>query len=177
MGDPEKHTDCGGGSVHAALAKTALDTRSKAFNSGTRTMLQSEIETALMDPEREPPDLDGVPGWRRLKDGAPHPEDLRDIVDAVLKVTKPERVLLFGSGARGEMTDDSDIDILIIDEALGGTPKLKLAIGNALPMGLRWTDVLVLTPAGLRKRLHKWEDETLAEVLDKARTLYERSGG
>ena len=81
-------------------------------------MLQSEIETALVDPEREPPDLDGVPGWRRLKDGAPHPEDLRDIVDAVLKVTKPERVLLFGSGARGEMTDDSDIDILIIDEAL-----------------------------------------------------------
>ena len=60
---------------------------------------------------------------------------------------------------------------------LGGTPKLKLAIGNALPMGLRWTDVLVLTPAGLRKRLHEWEDETLAEVLDKARTLYERSGG
>ena len=163
--------------MHAALAKTALDTRSKAFNSGTRTMLQSEIETALVDPEREPPDLDGVPGWRRLKDGAPHPEDLRDIVDAVLKVTKPQRVLLFGSGARGEMTDDSDIDILIIDEALGGTPKLKLAIGNALPMGLRWTDLLVLTPAGLRKRLHKWEDETLAEVLDKARTLYERSGG
>ena len=140
-------------------------------------MLQSEIETTLVDPEREPPDLDGVPGWRHLKDGAPHPEDLRDIVDAVLKVTKPDRVLLFGSGARSEMTDNSDIDILIIDEALGGAPKLKLAIGNALPMGLRWTDVLVLTPAGLHKRLHEWKDETLAEVLDEARTLYERSGG
>ena len=55
-------------------------------------MLQSEIEAALVDPEREPPDLEGVPGWRRLRDGAPHPEDLRDIVDAVLKVTRPERV-------------------------------------------------------------------------------------
>ena len=31
--------------------------------------------------------------------------------------------------------------------------------------------------AGLRKRLHEWEDETLAEVLGEARTLYERSGG
>ena len=140
-------------------------------------MPQSAIEAALVDPEREPPDLEGVPGWRRLRDGAPHPEDLRDIVDAVLRVTKPERVLLFGSGARGEMTEDSDIDILVIDEAPGGTLKLKLAIGNALPMGLRWTDVLVLTPAGLRKRLHEWEDETLAEVLGEARTLYERSGG
>ena len=37
-------------------------------------MLQSEIETALQDPDREPSDLDGVPGWRRLKDGSPHPE-------------------------------------------------------------------------------------------------------
>ncbi len=63
-------------------------------------MLRSEIETALQDPDREPSGLDGVPGWRRLKDGSPHPEDLRDIVDAVLKVTKPERVLLFGSAAR-----------------------------------------------------------------------------
>ena len=140
-------------------------------------MPQSAIEAGLVDPEREPPDLGGVPGWRRLRDGAPHPEDLRDIVDAVLRVTRPERVLLFGSGARGEMTEDSDIDILVIDAAPGSTPKLKLAVGNALPMGLRWTDELVLTPAGLRKRLHEWEDETLAEVLGEARTLYERSGG
>ena len=44
-------------------------------------------------------------------------------------------------------------------------------------MGLRWTDVLVVTPAGLRKRLHEWEDETLAGVLREARTLYEKSGG
>ena len=141
-------------------------------------MLQSEIEAALENPEREPPELEGVPGWRRLKDGAPHPEDPRDIVDAVLKVTKPGRVLLFGSGARGEMTDDIDIDILVIRRgARGGTLKLKLVIGNALPLGLRWTDVLVLTPAGLRKRLHEWADEALAEVLGEARTLYEGSGG
>lgn len=44
-------------------SRTGLDTRSRAFNSGTRTMLQSEIEAALVDPEREAPDLEGVPGW------------------------------------------------------------------------------------------------------------------
>ena len=100
----------------------------------------SLVSGEFSGPWPQQPDLEGVPGWRRLQDGAPHPEDLRDIVDAVLKLTRPERVLLFGSGARGEMTEDSDIDILVIDEAPGGTPKLKLAIGNALPMGLRWTD-------------------------------------
>ena len=105
------------------------------------------------------------------------PRDLRNVVDAVLKVTRPERVLLFGSGARGEMSDRSDIDILVIDEAPGGTLELKLAIGNALPMGLRWTDVLVLTPAGLRKRVSDWEDEVLVKVLGEVRTLYDRNGG
>ena len=105
------------------------------------------------------------------------PRDLRDVVDAVLKVTRPERVLLFGSGARGEMSDRSDIDILVIDEAPGGTLELKLAVGNALPMGLRWTDVLVLTPAGPRKRVSDWEDEVLAKVLGEVRTLYDRNGG
>ena len=53
------------------------------------------------------------------------PRDLRDVVDAVLKVTRPERVLLFGSGARGEMSDRSDIDILVIDEAPGGNPRVE----------------------------------------------------
>ena len=138
--------------------------------------MTSWLEAALHDPDREPSDLEGVPGWRRLQDGAPHPKDLEDIVRAVLGVSRPERILLFGSGARGEMDDKSDIDILVIADAPNGVRLLRKDINKALPMGLRWTDVLVLTPSGLRKRLEDWEDETLAGVLDEAKTLYQRSG-
>ena len=98
------------------------------------------------DAEREPSDLPGLRGWRRPVGGAPHPQDLREIVDAILKVTQPKRILLFGSGARHQMHDDSNIDILVIDEAPRGVLELKLDIGASLPDRVRWTDIVVLTP-------------------------------
>ena len=106
-------------------------------------MLQSEIEAALVDPEREPPELDGVPGWRRLKGGAPHPEDLRDIVDAVLKVTKPKRVLLFGSGARGEIADVDPARLVLLGHA-GIDQHLKLAVTDIDEALLKVDFVLIL---------------------------------
>ena len=142
-------------------------------------MMDAEaLATALADPEREPSGLEGVPGWRPVMDGRPHPADLRDIVASARRVCAPERVLLFGSGARGEMNADSDIDILVVSEAPEGALQLRSAIVGALPdLGLRWTDVLVLTPSGLRKRLVDWEDEALAELIGEATTLYEKDGG
>jgi len=38
-----------------------------------------------------------------------------EIVRRVLNVARPERVILFGSAATGEMTRDSDIDLLVIE--------------------------------------------------------------
>ena len=35
---------------------------------------------------------------------------LREIVRRVLTVTRPEKIILFGSAATGRMTKDSDID-------------------------------------------------------------------
>lgn len=67
---------------------------------------------------------------------------------------------------------DSDSDILVIDEAPGGVLELKLDIGASLPDRVRWTDVVVLTPGGVAKRL-QWEDETFMQMLDEATVLYE----
>ena len=39
---------------------------------------------------------------------------LNDLVQRILKVTNPSRVLLFGSAARGNMRADSDLDVLVI---------------------------------------------------------------
>src|SRR5712675_1375086 len=48
----------------------------------------------------------------------------RDLLDPVVEYFKPQRVILFGSRARGEATRESDIDLLVIvdDE----TPRDKL---------------------------------------------------
>ena len=124
------------------------------------------------DAEREPSDLPGLRGWRRPVGGAPHPQDLREIVDAILKVTQPKRILLFGSGARHQMHDDSNIDILVIDEAPRGVLELKLDIGASLPDRVTVDRHRGPHPRGVAKRL-QWEDETFMQILDKATVLYE----
>jgi uncharacterized protein len=42
-------------------------------------------------------------------------ETLDQIVQRILAVCQPERVILFGSAATGRMTPDSDIDLLVVD--------------------------------------------------------------
>jgi predicted nucleotidyltransferase len=42
---------------------------------------------------------------------------LKQIVDAVRQDAKPQRIILFGSRARGEWNDRSDIDIAVIPES------------------------------------------------------------
>ena len=52
-------------------------------------------------------------GWCRDK-GRPAPERLDHAVQQVLEHSAPKRIVLFGSGARGELTPDSDLDLLVI---------------------------------------------------------------
>lgn len=40
---------------------------------------------------------------------------IAEIVRRILTVIQPDRIILFGSAATGEMTKDSDIDLLIVE--------------------------------------------------------------
>ncbi len=42
------------------------------------------------------------------------PQVIEELVQKIVKVVKPQRIILFGSAARGEFGDASDIDLLII---------------------------------------------------------------
>jgi predicted nucleotidyltransferase len=50
---------------------------------------------------------------------------LDDLVRRVLEVVQPQRIILFGSAARGDMRRDSDIDILVV--VPDGTPRRQTA--------------------------------------------------
>ena len=53
--------------------------------------------------------------WRGINpDGTPDEAMLRRITAAILEAVQPERAILFGSAALGEMTAKSDFDVLII---------------------------------------------------------------
>jgi len=40
---------------------------------------------------------------------------IEDIVQRILSVAEPDKIILFGSAATGRMTRDSDIDLLIVE--------------------------------------------------------------
>ena len=43
-------------------------------------------------------------------------DTLNDIILRVVEVAEPERIILFGSAARGEMNRHSDVDLLVVKD-------------------------------------------------------------
>ena len=77
--------------------------------------------------------------------GSVSEERLKDIVGRIVALAKPEKVILFGSAARGEMGPDSDVDLLVVVRP--GVHRRKLAgeiyvglVGVGVPV-----DVVVVT--------------------------------
>ena len=67
-----------------------------------------------------------------------------EIVQRVLSVSLPERIVLFGSAAAGKMTRDSDIDLLVVERAPADRRMESVRIGDAL-RGLGYPfDVIVM---------------------------------
>jgi predicted nucleotidyltransferase len=81
----------------------------------------------------------------------PDPQTLDKLVQQIVSIAHPVRIILFGSAARGEMGAESDLDILVVMPE--GTPRRKTAqelyyriSGVSIPC-----DILVATPSILEK--------------------------
>jgi uncharacterized protein len=83
---------------------------------------------------------------------------LDEIVRRVLNAARPDRIILFGSAATGQMTKDSDIDLLIVHPSPHNTRdesvKIRRAVGDiGYPV-----DVIVITTTAIRcdEEHHRW---------------------
>jgi predicted nucleotidyltransferase len=73
-------------------------------------------------------------------------EVLNEVKQRLVDGFHPEKIILFGSQARGTADDRSDVDILVVCEVSDGRRSLTLAMDRAL-WGLRLArDIIVLTP-------------------------------
>lgn len=73
-------------------------------------------------------------------------KDIRRMVDRIVRKFQPERVILFGSHARGEGGPDSDVDLLVVMPVDGSKREKAVEIGVALH-GIRVPkDIIVTTP-------------------------------
>lgn len=71
---------------------------------------------------------------------------LQELTRRLVDQFNPERIVLFGSHARGGADDRSDVDLLVICDLEGDRWELALAMDRAL-RGLRLArDIIILTP-------------------------------
>lgn len=105
--------------------------------------------------------------WRERLDRA-----LAAVIDQIVQELDPERIIVFGSMARGDIHADSDLDLLIVKET--DQPFLQ-RIDEVLAV-LR-TDVpvepLVYTSAEL-ERLREEGRDFIETILEEGRVVYER---
>jgi predicted nucleotidyltransferase len=82
-----------------------------------------------------------------------------------------ERVILFGSYAQGQVTADSDVDLLVIGPFKGrGVDKsveIRMKLRPQFPV-----DIIVRTSEKVRQRI-KMGDCFMREILEKGNVLYE----
>jgi len=82
-----------------------------------------------------------------------------------------QKVLLFGSYARGTITEDSDVDLLVIVPFQGRSVDKSVEIRMKLRPGFP-IDLLVRTPEKVRERI-EMGDTFMREILEQGKVLYE----
>lgn len=102
---------------------------------------------------------------------------LNDMVQAIVAEVDPEQVILFGSRARGDAREDSDVDLLVIESAPFGKGRSRRREAARLYQALSEfdisTDILVYS----RDEVEHWRNSLnniVARALREGRGLYER---
>src|SRR5207244_736091 len=97
------------------------------------------------DPTVSPPEA------ASLKTAWPDQSVLDEVVRRVVEVAHPERIILFGSAARGQAGPDSDLDLLVIKSGitrprwLAGEIHVRMF---GLPVSM---DIVVVTPEDIER--------------------------
>ncbi len=90
----------------------------------------------------------------KAKRGKPDPAVLADIVARIVRAAAPEKIVLFGSAARGTMGPDSDIDLLVIKGGKFDRYRVTLKIRRELRGKGAPVDVVVVTPQEVERYRH-----------------------
>ncbi len=102
---------------------------------------------------------------------------LREMVEAIVDEVDPDQVILFGSQARGDAHESSDIDLVVLEAEPFGNGRSRrdeeVRVRRALSSFHVSKDILVYS----REDVEHWRDSlnhVLARALREGRVVYER---
>ncbi len=101
-------------------------------------------------------------------------ELLEDVVRRVVEAADPDRIILFGSAARGQMTPRSDLDFLVIKDGDYDYHRVVSAIYRAVARAEVEVDI-VLTTTALAERFGNSSCLVIHPAIKEGKVVYERT--
>ena len=109
----------------------------------------------------------------------PVTDDLLDrMVRAIVAEVDPEQVILFGSRARGDAREDSDVDLIVVEAEPFGQARSRRRESTRILLALFDFEVPIDILLYSRDEIAYWRDSlnhVLARAVREGRVLYERS--
>ncbi len=99
-------------------------------------------------------------------------KELSHIVKQLIRLYKPDKIILYGSLANNDITEGTDIDLFIIKEQVPDIGVDRVRQLDALIKYKLATDFIVYKPEELEKRL-QLEDPFVTDILERGRVLYD----
>ena len=101
-------------------------------------------------------------------------DEIARMVKRIAEQFKPERIILFGSYAKGTIGPDSDVDLLVIMNVEGSKKEVAIQIDRALIDRRLPLDLIVATPDDV-ERYRKLVGNIIRPALQEGKVLYERA--
>jgi uncharacterized protein len=96
---------------------------------------------------------------------------LSQLVSLLVDAAHPRKIILFGSYARGQQTEDSDLDVIVILDEVSNRLDEMVRLRRALAPIKMPMDVLVYSEDDIRER-GTWLGTALYEALQEGWVLY-----
>jgi predicted nucleotidyltransferase len=98
---------------------------------------------------------------------------IKNLAGRIARQFRPERIVLFGSYARGDTGEDSDVDLLVVLPFEGKSYDKAAEIRSRAGPDFA-VDLVVRTPEDVERRLEPGEF-FIRDMMDEGRVLYESS--
>lgn len=100
-------------------------------------------------------------------------QTIQGAVERIVAAANPTRVILFGSYARGEANEDSDLDLMVVESAVVNRVREMARLRDAVGRMDIGVDVLVYSEAEFDERRH-WLSSVVRWAVEEGRVMYER---
>lgn len=102
---------------------------------------------------------------------------IQELAERIATLYQPDKIILFGSHARGDATEESDIDLLVVLPFAGNSFRKSIEILNAVlaPFPHLSVDLLARRPDDTARRYSEG-DPLIREAIERGYVLYERHG-